>query len=206
MNETACAAIALASFGFFSIQASGRNKSAKSTAITASTAGITATNVSSGYFGANRLRFVGVEDMGGGMKTNFWLEMQPGFNGSTSGNGLFNRGAWLGMSGGWGEMRLGRQGTTTIGLVCTIDQSGCYGGFFGGGLLEVGNEEQARSELQNALALDPNNKLALNLMRQMTEDPVVSKYLAQVMFDEIVPFVPLPEAQRRAYAVGQPQW
>jgi hypothetical protein len=38
-------------------------------------------------------------------------------------------------------------------------------------LLEVGNEEQARSELQNALALDPGNKLAQNLMRQMTEDP-----------------------------------
>ncbi|MGY4828959.1 LysM peptidoglycan-binding domain-containing protein [Sphaerotilaceae bacterium SBD11-9] len=41
-------------------------------------------------------------------------------------------------------------------------------------LLEVGNEEQARSELQAALALDPNNKLAQNLMRQMTEDPMVA--------------------------------
>jgi tetratricopeptide (TPR) repeat protein len=41
-------------------------------------------------------------------------------------------------------------------------------------LLEVGNEVQARNELQNALALDPNNKLALNLMRQMNEDPVAA--------------------------------
>jgi hypothetical protein len=38
-------------------------------------------------------------------------------------------------------------------------------------LLEAGNETDARSELQRALALDPNNKLALNLMRQMNEDP-----------------------------------
>lgn len=38
-------------------------------------------------------------------------------------------------------------------------------------LLEVGNEEQARSDLQNALSLDPGNKLAQNLIRQMTEDP-----------------------------------
>jgi len=41
-------------------------------------------------------------------------------------------------------------------------------------LLEGGNEEQARKELQFALSLDPNNKLALNLMKQMTEDPVAT--------------------------------
>jgi len=102
-------------------------------------AGLSNTTFASGVYGANRLRFVGVEDMGGGMKTNFLLEMQPGLNGSTSGNGLFNRGAWLGMSGGWGEFRAGRQGTTTIGLVCTIDQSGCYSGFSGGGILFSGS-------------------------------------------------------------------
>jgi len=40
----------------------------------------------------------------------------------------------------------------------------------------------------------------LDTVREMTEDPVVSKYLNQVMFTEIVPFVPLPDAERRAYA------
>lgn len=40
----------------------------------------------------------------------------------------------------------------------------------------------------------------LDTVKSMTEDPVVSKYLSKVMFDEIVPFVPLPEAERRAYA------
>ena len=40
----------------------------------------------------------------------------------------------------------------------------------------------------------------LDTVREMTEDPVVSKFLTKVMFDEIVPFVPLPEAERRAYA------
>lgn len=38
-------------------------------------------------------------------------------------------------------------------------------------LLEAGNEEQARAELQRALSLDPANKLALNLQKQMSEDP-----------------------------------
>lgn len=40
----------------------------------------------------------------------------------------------------------------------------------------------------------------LDTVRAMTEDPVVSKFLNKVMFEEIVPFVPLPEAERRAYA------
>ena len=40
----------------------------------------------------------------------------------------------------------------------------------------------------------------LDTVREMTEDPVVSKYLNTVMFEEIVPFVPLPDAERKAYA------
>jgi tetratricopeptide (TPR) repeat protein len=39
-------------------------------------------------------------------------------------------------------------------------------------MLDAGNEDQARAELQAALAADPNNKLAQNLMRQITADPV----------------------------------
>jgi tetratricopeptide (TPR) repeat protein len=41
-------------------------------------------------------------------------------------------------------------------------------------LLESGHEEQAKAELQRALAGDPNNKLALNLMRQISIDPVAA--------------------------------
>ncbi len=39
-------------------------------------------------------------------------------------------------------------------------------------LLEAGNDEQAAQELKRALSLDPANKLAQSLSRQMTEDPV----------------------------------
>jgi tetratricopeptide (TPR) repeat protein len=38
-------------------------------------------------------------------------------------------------------------------------------------LLEAGKEDEARAELDRALALDFNNKLAVNLMRQITMDP-----------------------------------
>jgi len=40
----------------------------------------------------------------------------------------------------------------------------------------------------------------LDTVQSMTEDPVLSKFLSRVMFDEIVPFVPLPDAERLAYA------
>lgn len=40
----------------------------------------------------------------------------------------------------------------------------------------------------------------LDTVQEMTEDGVVSKFLHRVMFDEIVPFVPLPDAERKAYA------
>ncbi len=41
-------------------------------------------------------------------------------------------------------------------------------------LLETGNEDQAKAELQRVLAGDPNNKLAQNLLRQITADPVAT--------------------------------
>jgi len=141
MKKTLVALAALAATGAFaqsSVTISGQLDAGL--VVANSVAGVATTTLAGGQYGASRLRFVGVEDMGGGNKANFLLEMQPSMvNGGTSGNGLFNRGAWLGLSGGWGEMRLGRQGTTTIGVVCTIDQSGCYGGFFGGGLLFSGS-------------------------------------------------------------------
>jgi len=40
----------------------------------------------------------------------------------------------------------------------------------------------------------------LDTVQSVTEDTVVSKFLKRVMFDEIVPFVPLPDAERLAYA------
>jgi tetratricopeptide (TPR) repeat protein len=41
-------------------------------------------------------------------------------------------------------------------------------------LLETGHEDQARAELNRALALDPHSKLAHNLLRQITADPIAT--------------------------------
>ncbi len=39
-------------------------------------------------------------------------------------------------------------------------------------MLESGNEDQARAELNRAIGVDPQNKLAQNLSRQITADPI----------------------------------
>lgn len=66
--------------------------------------------VSSGLY-ASVYGFRGREDLGGGNRANFQLE--NGFSGdtgaATDGTAAFNRLAWLGISGAWGEFRLGRQ-------------------------------------------------------------------------------------------------
>ena len=101
--------------------------------------GNTQTTLGSGVHGASRVWFTGTEDLGGNMKANWRLEMQPDMtNGTTSSNGIFNRGAWAGVSGNFGELRMGRQATNTIAPMVVADQHGLYGGFYGGGILFSG--------------------------------------------------------------------
>jgi predicted porin len=52
----------------------------------------------------------GSEDLGGGMKANFDLQSDAVLNnGQVHNSGLFRRSAWVGLSAGWGEVKLGRQ-------------------------------------------------------------------------------------------------
>src|SRR4051812_3948147 len=88
---------------------------------------------------SSRLGFRGVEDLGGGMSASFWLEAAiapqsgisssgttgnnqnppaagatPLFNGATAGGLTFNRRSTVSLSGGFGEVRLGRDYTPTF--------------------------------------------------------------------------------------------
>lgn len=63
------------------------------------------TKMTSGGVSASRLGFKGTEDLGGGLKANFKLEQGINLtNGAASG---FGREAWVGLSGGFGEVQLG---------------------------------------------------------------------------------------------------
>lgn len=69
------------------------------------------TNLSSGIASGSRLGFKGKEDLGGGMAANFVIE--NGFNADTGTAGqsglLFGRQAFVGLSGNFGAITLGRQ-------------------------------------------------------------------------------------------------
>lgn len=77
----------------------------------------TVTRVASDNLSSSRIGFKGTEDIGGGLKANFNLESAVGVDtgaatGTTNGSTrFFDRAAWVGLSAGFGEVRLGRQDT-----------------------------------------------------------------------------------------------
>lgn len=68
------------------------------------------TRVSSDNFLSSRLGFKGSEDLGGGLRANFNLETNVKTDTGAQGNTarFFDRAAWVGLQGGFGELRLGR--------------------------------------------------------------------------------------------------
>ncbi|RZI83835.1 MAG: porin [Rubrivivax sp.] len=83
----------------------------------------TVTRLASDNYNSSRLGFRGVEDLGGGLKAKFTLESglnadigSAGSGAGTSSARFFSRAAWVGLEGGFGEIRLGRQ-DSTIGAI-----------------------------------------------------------------------------------------
>jgi len=78
----------------------------------------TVSRVSSDNLATSRLGFKGTEDLGGGLKANFVLETALKSDTGAQGNSarFFDRAAWAGLAGGFGELRLGRI-DSSIGLL-----------------------------------------------------------------------------------------
>ena len=104
------------------------------------------TRLANSGYNSSRLGFRGTEDLGGGMAASFWLE--AGFNNddgtgqgsntnnqatgnapaAAGGQGLtFARRATVSLSGGWGEVRLGRDYTSTFRNIGSFDPFGYNG-------------------------------------------------------------------------------
>ncbi len=81
------------------------------------------TRMDSGVLNGSRLGFKGTEDLGGGLSANFQLE--NGFSTDTGALGqgglLFGRQAWVGLSGGFGAVKFGRQMTVVYSNASTFD-------------------------------------------------------------------------------------
>ena len=84
------------------------------------------TGIDSSIAGASRWGIRGSEDLGGGLKAHFVLE--SGFSSdSGEGDSVFSRLSYLGLNGGFGTVRLGRQDTAMKDLLGKIDPFGAAG-------------------------------------------------------------------------------
>ncbi|MCV2371242.1 porin [Roseateles oligotrophus] len=83
----------------------------------------TKTTIDSGVQSGSRLGFKGSENIGGGLSVIFQLEM--GLNADTGkaaqGGLAFGRGVWVGLEGGFGALRLGRQNKPLHTAVDSVD-------------------------------------------------------------------------------------
>ncbi|PQO95223.1 porin [Massilia phosphatilytica] len=80
--------------------------------------------VNAGGMNTSRLGFVGSEDLGGGTKAVFQLEMGIAADTGVADNPLFKRQATVGLAGRWGTLLLGRAFTTVYDFVLPYDPMG----------------------------------------------------------------------------------
>lgn len=74
--------------------------------------GVSQWTVESGTVSGSRWGLMGSEDLGGGLKLNFDLEQGFGIDtGNQTAGQSFSRQAWVGFSGGFGEVRIGKPWT-----------------------------------------------------------------------------------------------
>ncbi|WP_288252230.1 porin [uncultured Hydrogenophaga sp.] len=76
---------------------------------------------------SSRLGFRGVEDLGGGMSASFWLEGALNPDTGTAGGLSFQRRSTVSLSGGFGEVRLGRDYVPTFWNHTVYDPFGTNG-------------------------------------------------------------------------------
>ena len=96
-----------------------------------SAGGRSASGITNSGINSSRLGFRGTEDMGGGLKANFWLEGQlnndVGQGGSQTTGLDFRRRAYVGLEGGFGTVNLGREYTPTFWNTTVYDPFGTNG-------------------------------------------------------------------------------
>jgi len=128
----------------------------------------------SGY-NSSRIGFRGTEDLGGGLAASFWLEAPISNDDGQQGIATFARRSTVSLSGGFGEVRLGRDYTPTFWNDTVFDPFGTNGvgtnlistantpfGNFGtpaastGAFTNVGNSNYVRSSNSIGYFLPPN--------------------------------------------------
>ncbi|QNK71628.1 porin [Variovorax sp. PAMC26660] len=104
---------------------------------------------SSGYNGS-RLGFRGTEDLGGGLAASFWLEAPISNDDGATGVSSFKRRSTVSLSGGFGELRLGRDYTPTFWNDTVFDPFGTNG--VGTNLINTANGYNTKSRFDPTAA------------------------------------------------------
>ena len=106
----------------------------------------------SGY-NSSRIGFRGTEDLGGGLAASFWLESSISNDDGAKGISNFNRRSTVSLSGGFGEVRLGRDYTPTFWNDTVFDPFGTNG--VGTNLISVINGNLAMAAASSAVGAAP---------------------------------------------------
>jgi len=85
------------------------------------------TTLSNSGYNPSRLVFRGTEDLGGGLAASFWLEAPITNDDGATGVSSFTRRSTVSLSGGFGEIRLGRDYTPTFWNNAVFDPFGANG-------------------------------------------------------------------------------
>jgi predicted porin len=85
------------------------------------------TSLSNSGYNSSRIGFRGTEDLGGGLAASFWLEAPITNDDGATGISTFARRSTVSLSGGFGELRLGRDYTPTFWNDTVFDPFGTNG-------------------------------------------------------------------------------
>jgi len=85
------------------------------------------TGLNNSAYNSSRLGFRGVEDLGGGLSASFWLEAPITNDDGATGVSTFARRSTVSLSGGFGEIRLGRDYKPTFWNYTVFDPFGTNG-------------------------------------------------------------------------------
>jgi predicted porin len=85
------------------------------------------TSLGNSGYNSSRIGFRGTEDLGGGLAASFWLEAPITNDDGATGVSTFSRRSTVSLSGGFGELRLGRDYTPTFWNDTVFDPFGTNG-------------------------------------------------------------------------------
>eukprot|EP01036_Dinobryon_divergens_P039094 gene39094-51452_t len=95
--------------------------------VTGATIKSSKTSLGNSGYNSSRIGFRGTEDLGGGLAASFWLEAPITNDDGATGISTFSRRSTVSLSGGFGELRLGRDYTPTFWNDTVFDPFGTNG-------------------------------------------------------------------------------